>query len=213
MGGETQIGAGGASFPETCWTDVLGARDAGALQRLIERYWKPAYFFIRRRGASIEDAKDLTQAFFAAILEREALARVERGHGRFRAWLLACLRNFLSDQSDRARAERRGGGRLPASIDAAESEYARDVPGEGPGPEETFHRKWALDLLRAALETLDPKWRGLLQADGRGEPVDPRRRFDARRALREALLSLIRPTVASEREAEEELRELLRDFA
>lgn len=213
MGGETQMGDGGASFPETCWTDVLGARDAVALERLVTRYWKPAYFFVRRRGASVEDAKDLTQAFFASMLERSALDRVERGHGRFRAWLLACLRNFLSDESDRRRADRRGGGRAPASLDSAESEYLRDLPGDAPGPEEAFHRKWALDLLRAAIETLEPKAREILQADSRGEAVDPRRRFDARRALRDSLLALIRPTVANEREAEQELRELLRDFS
>ncbi len=146
---ETSLGGPDGSIPATLWTDILGARDRAksraALERLIDRYWKPVYFFIRRRGATIEDSKDLAQAFFADLLERGAIERADPSRGRFRSWLLACLRHFLADAGDKARAAKRGG--LIASLDAAESDYARDVPSAGPSPDEAFHRKWAMDLL------------------------------------------------------------------
>jgi RNA polymerase sigma-70 factor (ECF subfamily) len=212
---ETSIGGPASRIPETLWTDVLGARASdperarAALARLIERYWKPVYFFVRRRGRSIESAKDLTQAFFADLLERDALSRVDPQRGRFRGWLLACVRNFLADASDRARAQRRGGCVTGFSLERAESEYLRDVPDAGATPEQAFHRKWAMDLLREAIESLDEKWRTLLRVSG----ADPRRTYEARAALRQALLARIRATVDSPREAEDELRELLRGFS
>jgi len=207
------MGGPGGAIPETLWTEVLGARASdpdrarASLSRLIERYWKPVYFFVRRRGAAIEPAKDATQAFFADLLERGALERVDPARGRFRSWLLACLRHFLADQSDRAHAAKRGAPTF--SLDAAESEYARDLPADGPGPDDAFHRKWAMDLLRDAIQSLDPKWRDIL----RDPSADPRRAFEARAALKQALLARIRETVATPREAEEELRDLMRDFS
>jgi len=215
---ETSIGGPGGALPETLWTEVLSARGTdperarAALSRLIERYWKPVYFFVRRRGAAVERAKDRTQAFFLDLLERSALDRVDPARGRFRSWLLTCLRNFLADQADHDGAAKRGGGAALFSLEGAETEYLRDLPGEGPGPEEVFHRKWAMDLLREAVEALDPKWRALILAQNRGESVDARRAFEARAALRQALLARLRGTVASAQDADEELRDLLRDF-
>jgi RNA polymerase sigma-70 factor (ECF subfamily) len=215
---ETSIGGSAGALPETLWTEVLSARGTdperarAALSRLIERYWKPVYFFVRRRGAAVERAKDQTQAFFLDLLERSALDRVDPARGRFRAWLLTCLRNFLADQADRDGAAKRGGGAVLFSLEGAETEYLRDLPSEGPGPEEVFHRKWAMDLLREAVEALDAKWRALILAQNRGESVDARRAFEARAALRQALLARLRGTVASARDADEELRDLLRDF-
>jgi RNA polymerase sigma-70 factor (ECF subfamily) len=210
---ETSIGGPGGALPDTLWTEVLRAggdtpRAKAALERLVSRYWKPVYFFLRRRGTGVEDAKDLTQAFFADLLERGAIAQADPARGRFRSWLLACLRNFAADQADKARAARRGGEARFVAADA-ESEYVRDLPSEGPTPEEAFHRKWAMDLLREAIASLDEKWRSLLKDPN----ADPRRAFEARAALKQALLARIRDTVGSAREAEEELRELLRDFS
>ncbi len=208
---ETSIGGPDGSLPATLWTDILGARDPAksraSLERLIDRYWKPVYFFIRRRGSTIEDAKDLAQGFFADLLERAAIERADPSRGRFRSWLLTCLRHFLADAGDKARAAKRGG--VIGSIDAAEPEYARELPAAGPTPEELFHRKWATDLLKEAIASLEEKWRTAL----RDPAADPRRAYDARAALRRALLERIRDTVGSAHEAEEELAELLRDFS
>ncbi|MBI2931088.1 MAG: sigma-70 family RNA polymerase sigma factor, partial [Planctomycetes bacterium] len=212
---ETSIGGQANALPETLWTQIseAGTRDPerarAALSRLIERYWKPVYFFVRRRGASVEDSKDLTQGFFADLLERCAITRVDPARGRFRSWLLACLRHYLSDESDRARATKRGGLAQTLPLDGAESEYRDDATS----PEEAFHRAWATDLLREAIASLDERRRALLEARARGEPADPRRVFEARAALKQALLARLRDTVGSAREAEEELRDLQRDFS
>ena len=107
---------GGASFATTHWsvvaqsalTDVPEAADA--LAKLCETYWPPIYSFVRRRGYSPADAQDLTQSFFAFFLRTKAYARTDRLHGKFRSFLLASVKNFLSDNWDRDQAIRRGGG-------------------------------------------------------------------------------------------------------
>lgn len=207
------MGGPGGAMPDTLWTEVLraGSDSTGAraaLERLIARYWKAVYVFVRRRGRGVEDSKDLTQAFFVDLLERHSVARADPERGRFRSWLLACLRNFLSDQADRSRAAKRGGGLPGMSLDGAESEYLREFPSDGPTPEEAFHRKWATELLKEALASLSAKWRSILEDPA----ADPRRAHEARAALREAILGRIRETVGSAREAEEEMRDLMRGF-
>src|ERR1700730_7477606 len=102
------------NFPTTLWTVVLHAgRDKGAhvraaLAQLCQAYWYPLYSFVRRRGYSPQDAEDLTQAFFAQLLEKRGLERVDPAQGRFRTFLLAALKNFLANASDRAHARKRG---------------------------------------------------------------------------------------------------------
>src|SRR6202051_4000339 len=102
------------SFPTTLWTVVLHAgRDEpvqvrAALAQLCQAYWYPLYSFIRRRGFSSHDAEDLTQAFFAQLLEKGGLERVDPALGRFRMFLLASLKNFLANDWDRAQARKRG---------------------------------------------------------------------------------------------------------
>ena len=151
---------GVAAFQSTLWTLVLRAKNPTeedrrrALDELISIYWKPAYFFLRRRGLDIETAKDVAQGFFTAFLEKNFLRTVEREKGRFRTFLLACLEHHLSDVRDRERAQKRGGGRRTMSLDfiAAEREMPAD-PNAGP-PEAVFDRAWAVTLLGRALGLL-----------------------------------------------------------
>lgn len=109
-------------FDTTHWTVVLTAGDSDspqaaiALAELCNTYWYPLYVFVRRKGHSPHDSQDLTQAFFARVLEKNYFAQVDRERGRFRTFLLAALNHFLADEWDKARRLKRGGGRYNASI-------------------------------------------------------------------------------------------------
>ena len=115
-------------FPTTHWSVVLAAGDRSspeteeALSRLCQSYWFPAYAFVRKLGYSPEQAQDLTQEFFAAFLEKNHLAKAARDWGRFRCFLMTSVENFLRNESDRARAQKRGGGRKLISLDEQEAE-------------------------------------------------------------------------------------------
>lgn len=145
---ETSIGGDRRAFEPTVWTVVLQARDRDEWSGLVERYWKPCYFYVRRRGHDVEDAKDLTQAFFADFLERDALAGVTRAKGRFRSYLLACLDHFLSNEYDRRKAKKRTGA---FDFAGAESQLA---DAKGDTPEKAFHRQWAVGVIEKALAVL-----------------------------------------------------------
>jgi len=116
----------------TQWSQVLAARDGSdtearaALESLCQTYWQPLYAYIRHQGYSPDEARDLTQGFFAEFLEKDFLADVDPERGRFRAFLLASLRHFLSHERDRERALKRGGGTTTLSLDveAGEAGYA-----------------------------------------------------------------------------------------
>ena len=107
----------------TQWSRILAARDGtdsearAALEILIQTYWEPLYSYLRHHGHSPEESSDLTQAFFTDLIERHALARVDPAKGRFRAFLLASLRNFLSHERDRQHAIKRGGATFTNSLD------------------------------------------------------------------------------------------------
>src|SRR5436309_12649851 len=104
----------GPAFPTTHWSIVLAAGEAPAtiareaLQKLCRTYWYPLYAYVRRQGRSPEDAQDLTQEFFARILEKNSLSRADRQRGRFRTFLLTSFQNFLAHERERARAQKRG---------------------------------------------------------------------------------------------------------
>ena len=119
-------------------------------------YWYPLYVYVRRRGCRPEEAEDLTQAFFARILEGDDLLQVaDPGRGRFRSFLLAALEHFLANQWRRDRAQKRGSGQPVLSLDLPDGErrYARE-PGHELTPERAFDRRWALTLLEQALAGL-----------------------------------------------------------
>jgi RNA polymerase sigma factor (sigma-70 family) len=148
-------------FATTRWSLVLAAKGRGepqareALADLCALYWYPLYAYVRRRGHDADRAQDLTQEFFARLLEKDFLADVDRGKGRFRSFLLAACKHFLANERDRARALKRGGGREPIPIDAldAESRYRRE-PVDAMTPERLFDRRWALTLLDQVLQRL-----------------------------------------------------------
>jgi RNA polymerase sigma-70 factor (ECF subfamily) len=164
-----------ASFGSTHWSLVLQARDHNApqaqqaLETLCRTYWYPLYAFIRRQGHPHDNAEDLTQEFFARLLEKDFLDAVERGKGKFRAFLLACCKHFLSNQRDRDRAAKRGGGRLPLRLDfpAADERYRRE-PADTMTPEKLYERRWALTLLGQVLERLRQEY----HTSGKGELYD-----------------------------------------
>ncbi len=158
-------------FPTTLWTVVLHAgRDEpaqarAALAQLCQAYWYPLYSFVRHRGYSPHDAQDLTQAFFAHLLEKRGLGRVDPERGRFRTFLLAALKNFLANDHNRSHARKRGGGEMIVSLDqeAGESRF-RLEPGHEMTPERHYERQWAVTLLNQVLESLREEHR----AEGKG---------------------------------------------
>jgi RNA polymerase sigma-70 factor (ECF subfamily) len=159
-------------FLTTQWSLVLRGRDAqspgwgAAIAALCERYWYPLYVHIRRRVASAEDAADLTQGFFAHLLESNLFAAVDPSRGKLRAYLLACCNHFLSNERDKAGARKRGGGLALLSIDLvdAESRYAIE-PAARLGPDRLYERRWALTLLDEAMAALEREY----ESGGRGE--------------------------------------------
>src|SRR5215471_589629 len=134
-------------FPTTTWTLVLSAgqtadaRSSDALASLCERYWYPLYAYLRRRGQSREEAQDLTQEFFARVLEKRYIERADRNKGRFRTFLLTSLTYFLADEADRRQALKRGGPRRPLPFEMRDGEeiYQRE-PSHNETPERIFER-------------------------------------------------------------------------
>jgi len=150
---------GRGRFATTHWSLVLAAaRDEDrdgcrAMENLCEQYWYPLYVFVRRRGYEPEDAQDLTQAFFARLLEKGDVARATPARGRFRSFLLASLQNFLLNERDRMRTLKRGGGVHITSIDMGDAEKRFvSEPASGDTADEHFHRRWALLLLDRGLD-------------------------------------------------------------
>jgi RNA polymerase sigma-70 factor (ECF subfamily) len=130
-------------------------QSAAALAALCETYWYPLYAYIRRRGYGVDEAQDLTQAFFARLLEKSDLAAAQQERGRFRSFLLTSLKHFLANAWDHGRAKKRGGGRPSLSIDfgTAEDRYGME-PSHELTAEKIFERRWALVLLENVLARL-----------------------------------------------------------
>lgn len=157
-------------FATTRWTVVLAAGQSdtaharAALEKLCQAYWYPLYAYVRRRGYSPEDAQDLTQEFFARLLERRWIERADRQRGKFRSFLLTALNHFLADEWNKARAQKRGGGAslLPLQLDAAETRYGLE-PADHATPEQSYERRWALALLEEVLHRLAQEY----QQEGR----------------------------------------------
>jgi RNA polymerase sigma-70 factor (ECF subfamily) len=167
------LGAPTGSFPATSWTLILAAGDRGrpeareALATLLRAYWYPIYALIRRKGHDPDDAQDLTQAYFARLLEKGTIAAADRRQGRFRAFLRTDCQHFLIDQYRRQRA--RDGGAVTLSIDTrgAEGRY-RYEPADRLTPERLFDRTWAMTLLDRVLGLLA----GEYAAKGRSDVFD-----------------------------------------
>jgi RNA polymerase sigma factor (sigma-70 family) len=148
-------------FPTTQWSRVVTAasHDASdareALSGLCQAYWYPIYAYVRHRGYPPEQARDLTQDFFAYVLERDLIARADPARGRFRAFLRTVCARHLADWRDRENAARRGGGRPQLSIDPLDAECRYKLePTHELTPERIFDRTWALTLLDRVVERL-----------------------------------------------------------
>jgi RNA polymerase sigma-70 factor (ECF subfamily) len=148
-------------FPTTRWSQIARAVDGGdpdaraALEDLCQIYWYPIYAFIRRRGHDAEQALDLTQDYFARLLEKRTVAAADRTRGRFRNFLLRDCSYFLADRGDRDRAVKRGAGRPVLSIDAGDVEGRfLGEPWHELTPERIFDHAWALTLLSRAFDRL-----------------------------------------------------------
>jgi RNA polymerase sigma factor (sigma-70 family) len=142
-------------FQTTQWSIVLDAGGKGegahtALATLCETYRPPVFAYVCARVGNREDAEDLTQAFFAHLLERHLPARADRDRGRFRSFLLKSLNHFLTTEWQRNNAQRRGGKAILVADDAIES-----LSSDEAGPEELFEREWARTVLREAMRRLE----------------------------------------------------------
>lgn len=231
-------------FATTRWTMVMNAGRHGsveaekALAALCETYWFPIYSFIRRHGRSKEDAEDLTQSFFAALLDRGAFGQLDQAQGKFRAFLLSTVKNYLSNARDREQALKRGGGLIHLSMDweSADSRFAIAC-GDGRTPEQDFDREWALTLLARVLLLLGDEFSRsgraeefgvlkcyLTEAKGGMPYEDAARLLDMeagavrvrvhrlRKRYRELLRQEISSTLADPAMAEEELSALMSAF-
>lgn len=148
-------------FATTRWSIVLAAGDIDrqgsrdALAQLCETYWYPLYAYVRRRVHDVHEAQDLTQTFFSFLLEKQTIARADPGRGRFRAFLLTALKNFLANEWDKTRAVKRGGGKAELSLnfDSGESRYQIE-PVHELTAEKLYERRWVLTILDQVLECL-----------------------------------------------------------
>ena len=174
-------------FVTTHWSVVLAAghgdttRADDALAHLCQTYWYPLYAYARRRGCSPPDAQDLTQEFFARLLQGNWVAQADRQRGRFRSFLLSAMKHFMTNEWNKAHAQKRGGGQPVLSLDddSAEHRY-RLEPVETATPESLFERGWALTLLEGVLARLEAEYR---------------------RAGKRAAMEAMRPALTTDRDA------------
>lgn len=154
-----------AAFVTTHWSVVLTAgrtdttRARHALSKLCQTYWNPLYAHVRRRGYAMHDAQDLTQEFFAQLLERESLQSADPQRGRFRSFILTALNHFLINQWNKNHARKRGGHAQIFSIDlAAAEEWLAGEPAGQLSPDKAFEKQWALTLLHEVVNRLEMEY-------------------------------------------------------
>jgi RNA polymerase sigma-70 factor (ECF subfamily) len=234
-----------AWFVTTHWSLVLSAQDSrsprsrDALESLCRSYWYPLYSYARRRGCSPHDAEDLTQGFFARLLEKDYLKAAARDKGRFRTFLLVALKRYLANEWDRRHAQKRGGFApvIPIDQDLAESRFAAESPNNLPA-DILFDRQWAMTLLDQTMTQLQREYTASGRAQlfdylrnclARDESALPYAEIAARLNLtepavkmavhrlraryREILQHEIAQTVSTPEEIQEEIRHLFSAFA
>jgi RNA polymerase sigma-70 factor (ECF subfamily) len=150
--------AAGEVFATTRWTVVLAAGQRGApqatvaLEELCRTYWYPLYAYVRRHGHSREDAEDLTQGFFARLLEKNYLEGLSSDKGKFRAFLLVALKRFLANEWDRANRQKRGGGSPLLSLDWEDADQRYQIiPADNLSPDKLYDRAWAMTVLERVI--------------------------------------------------------------
>jgi RNA polymerase sigma factor (sigma-70 family) len=155
----------GAAFLTTHWSIVLTAQGRSpaaqeALEKLCRSYWLPLYAFVRREGHGPEDAQDLTQEFFARLLERRDFDAVRREKGRLRSYLLVALKHFLANERHRASAIKRGHGEQPISLDEILAhQRSEPEPASSLTADQIYERRWALTVLEQVLARLGDEFR------------------------------------------------------
>lgn len=150
-----------SQFNTTQWSVVLLAgqsqlpQSGAALERLCRTYWKPLYAYVRRQGHSPQDAQDLTQEFFARLLEKKYLAIASKERGRFRSFLLKSLKHFLINDWVRSNARKRGGGQATLTLDSCAAERSYDEQqARAMNADSLYEKRWAMALLEGAMERL-----------------------------------------------------------
>lgn len=165
------VGTGAAVFVTTHWSVVLAAQGSSpaaeeALEKLCRTYWRPIYSFVRREGRAIEDAQDLTQSFFARLLERRDFNAVRQEKGRLRSYLLVSLKHFLANERARARSIKRGEGKPLISIEELASREGNDPePADILTADRIYERRWALTVLEQTLAQLEQEYRSAGNAE------------------------------------------------
>ena len=232
--------AGSGRFATTHWSVVLAAGDQqseerkAALEALCRSYWYPLYAFVRRQGYTVEEARDLTQEFFARLLEKQRLALADQRRGRFRTFLLTALKNFLINEWEKARTLRRGGAHTFISWDQQNAETRLQMePVDDLSPEKAYEKRWATTLLEQVLrqlrseaseagraplfemlknylwgETNDSTYAGIALEAGTSEAAVKVAAHRLRQRFREVLRAEIAQTVGSLEEIDDELRHL-----
>jgi RNA polymerase sigma factor (sigma-70 family) len=162
IGGNAYHGA--VAFTTTHWSVVLEAQGESpaaheALERLCRIYWRPIYSFVRRQGLGPEEAEDVTQGFFAQLLERKRLTAVRKEKGRLRSFLLGALKYFLADEQRRARAIKRGKGQRLIPLEGLRGDERIDMePSDPVTAEMIYERRWALTVLERVLSRLKDEY-------------------------------------------------------
>ena len=231
---------GPVAFTTTHWSVVLEAQGPttaaqAALDKLCRIYWRPIYGFVRRQGVRPEEAKDLTQGFFALLLERRDLNAVRQEKGRLRSYLLKSLKHFMTNERSRAMAIKRGAGQgLIPLEDLHERERIGFDPPETLAADQIYERRWALSVLDQALARLGDEYRAagnsrlfdqlqksLTDEPGRPSPADTAREFGMtdsavrqasyrlRQRYRQVLREEIAHTVMLPGDIDDELRHLI----
>ncbi len=170
MGGEAR------EFPPTRWTSILAAQSDPAARRralddLLASYWKPLYFYVRRKGRNVEDAKDAVQEFLTHVVEKDFISHADPARGRFRGFLKTSFDHWLVNRYEEASAKKRGGDAhiVPLDFEVAERECAA-LPAD---PLAAFDREWALGVMERAVARLREEFE---RGERRG-PFDVVRRF------------------------------------
>ena len=159
-------------FITTHWSAVLlaageiSAEADRALEELCRAYWYPLYAYVRRQGHSAEDAQDLTQEFFARLLEHKYVRLADPQRGRFRTFLLSSLKNFLINEWKKARTIKRGGDERKFSLDAEQAEFKySQEPADEMAPDRIFERRWAIALIESVLTQLRAEYVAIGKVD------------------------------------------------
>jgi RNA polymerase sigma factor (sigma-70 family) len=156
---------GGVAFTTTHWSVVLTAQGESpaaqeALEKLCRIYWRPVYSFVRRQGVGPEEAEDLTQGFFALLLERHDLDAVRKEKGRLRSYLLTSLKHFLASEQRRSMAAKRGKGqRLMSLEELRANEQIEMEPADHLSADRLYERRWASTLMDQVLRRLKDEYR------------------------------------------------------